>query len=79
MAGDERTKDSALRTLMALQREEVEHLDEHTGSILTESLVTEVFEIAWRYQFEEDRRQPRRDVRDIVQDAAQESVLEEEA
>jgi hypothetical protein len=74
----DRTRDGALQTLMQLLDQGAEQLVESTRSILTESLVGEVFETAWDHQFEEDRRPSQRQVRELVQSAVLEAQLGEE-
>ena len=74
----ERTADAARAILLELRDKEVQRLDESTREILSESLVSEIFEQAWRHQFEEDRRQAKRDLRQVVADAIEQSQLGEE-
>lgn len=78
MAEVERTADAALQALLELRGSELQQLDECTRDILSETLVREIFKQAWRYRFEEDRRQPRRAVRELVSDAIKERWLGEE-
>lgn len=75
----DRSKNSALAVVLGL-REEVlaEVVDEAAKDLLTETFVTEIFDVAWENQFEEDRRAVRRQVRQIVGDAIESRRLEGE-
>jgi hypothetical protein len=65
----DRTKQGALQTLLKLL-EELQEDDDEAKQTTSESLLRDVFDIAWHFQFEEDRRPSRREVRELVQDAA---------
>jgi len=65
-----RTKDSALHLLIASLPNVTDSIDVAVvRSSLSEKLVQDVFEHAWRHQFDEDRGEFRGLVRDLVQEA----------
>ena len=66
---EQRTKEIALLQLHKALAEVKEVLDDPSvGGLLTEILVDEVFDIAWKYQFAEDRGTVSRYFRDIVRE-----------
>lgn len=72
----ERTQDAALRILLEIRNDVIENQDENVRSLLSEGLIREVFSIAWRYQFEEDRHQVRKALNQLVNDAISEKKLD---
>ncbi|HUW95207.1 MAG TPA: hypothetical protein VMW58_05430 [Anaerolineae bacterium] len=65
----DRTKDGALQTLLELLREQAAAVAEDADGLPSESLLRDIFDKAWHFQFEEDRHQSRREIRELVQDA----------
>ena len=63
----DRTREAALQVLLTVREEVAEDMGE-SGELLSPDLVRDVFDQAWRSQFEEERRHARRGVREIVSD-----------
>lgn len=73
----DRSKASALKVVLGLRTQVLAGVtDEAAQALLSEDFVTEIFDVAWENQFEEDRRAVRRQVRQIVADAIEERRLE---
>jgi len=62
----ERALDEIMRLLPDVRRE---ILDERVQNILSDDLVKEIFEVAWKHQFDDDRSAASRIFRDIVREA----------
>ena len=76
----ERTRDSALAAVHKLRAEVMKSMqDDKARSLLTEELVTQVFDVAWSHRFDDERADARRTVRDIVADASEGAILEKRA
>lgn len=73
----ERTADTALKIVLDLWDAEVQRLDERTRGMLSESLLRDVFHVAWRHRFEEERKPARKEVRELVKDAIESEQLGE--
>ncbi|MGH9962645.1 MAG: hypothetical protein ACREBC_36945 [Pyrinomonadaceae bacterium] len=74
---ESRTRDRALSELLRLLpgvREEI--ADASVRPILTESLVTEIFTLAWDHQFDEDRGALSRTFRQVVREALEGLIQE---
>lgn len=68
----DRTKQAALDALLSNREEVARKLqDTQLVELLSESLVKNVFDEAWRLQYEEDEQKFPRAVRDLVEDAAE--------
>ena len=76
MERHERTRDGALRTLLELLQEERGTPGDDGRAVPSESLLRDIFQVAWHFQFEEDRRESRRQLRELVQDAVLATELE---
>ena len=74
----DRTRDGALQTLLELLQEQAATVDEDAEGMPDESLLRDIFDKAWHFQFEEDRRQSRREIRELVQDAVLATQLGED-
>lgn len=72
----ERTKEAALSVLLdaraSVRAEMVSNSD-----LFSEDLLREVFEQAWKAQFEQERRHARREVRELVSDFLTRADLED--
>ena len=67
-----RTKDSALELLKQALPSVKKSIDvARVNQCLTPKLIEDVFEYAWRHQFDEDRGEFRGLIRDLVQEALQ--------
>lgn len=73
----DRTKGAALEVLQDARQQVADDMEDHSD-LLTPELLAEVFEQAWRSQFEEERRYARREVRDIVTDCLTSADLGDE-
>ena len=73
----DRTKEGALQTLMELLQEQAA-VAEAAEAMPSETLLRDVFDKAWHFQFEEDRRQSRREIRELVQDFVLDTQLGED-
>jgi hypothetical protein len=67
-----RTKAAALEVLLNLLPEAVREIDDpKIRALLTADLVREVFEQAWKHQFEDDRGTFQRHIKDIALEAVE--------
>lgn len=73
----ERTAERALAVLRELRDEVVSEAGEAGAPELDAELLEEVFRLAWQAQFESDRTAPRRQLRQIVDDAIEAQLLSE--
>ena len=77
MAGEPRTKKTALDTLEAMRQDVIGKIEDHEiGRLLSAELVRAIFNEAWRLQLEDDAPQFMRAARDLVLDAANQSATE---
>jgi hypothetical protein len=77
MPETERTAERALAVLRELRDEVVAEAGETDVAGLDAELLEEVFRLAWQTQFESDRTAPRRQLRQIVDDAIEAQLLAE--
>ena len=77
MPETERTAERALAVLRDLRDEVVPDAGETGVTKLAADLVEETFRLAWQTQFEADRTAPRRQLRQIVDDAIEAQLLAE--
>lgn len=73
----ERTAERALAVLRELRVEVVPEAGETGVTELDADLLEEVFRLAWQAQFESDRTAPRRQLRQIVDDAIEAQLMSE--
>jgi len=79
LSGDQQTKQKALELLLQLadaRRAAIE--DVRLRQVLSDELVAEVFEIAWKRQWDKSDNALLRDVRPIVDDAVARAVTSSE-
>jgi hypothetical protein len=77
MPETERTSERALAVLRELRDAVVSEPGETGVAELDADLLEEVFRLAWQTQFESDRTAPRRQLRQIVDDAIEAQLLSE--
>ncbi len=77
MPETERTSERALAVLRELRDAVVSEPEETGVAELDVDLLEEVFRLAWQTQFESDRTAPRRQLRQIVDDAIEAQLLSE--
>jgi hypothetical protein len=77
MPETERTAERALAVLRELRDEVAPESGETDVAELDADLLEQVFRLAWQTQFESDRTAPRRQLRQIVDDAIEAQLLAE--
>jgi hypothetical protein len=73
--------DEALQIVFRVWRERMDARsadDSELVEALTESLVKDVFSVAWRHQFEDDRGEAQREIRNVVSEAVAQVVRDED-
>lgn len=75
----DRSKDAAREAVARAAAEVLDSLDDDMAkSVVSDELIEEVFEIAWRHQFDDNRTPIRTEVQQVVSDRVVEVLLEEE-
>lgn len=75
MQQHKRTADAARKILSEQREKSLQGLDDYIQGIVSEALLSEVFDQAWRFQFEEDRSQVKRAIRQLVADVIEQNQL----
>jgi hypothetical protein len=73
-----RSKEGALSVLLQTRDEVIEEMtDSRAASILDNDLIAAVLELAWQYQFEEDRSVFRNELQKLLSDSIEKHFLQE--
>jgi hypothetical protein len=69
MMNESRTKDAAIGTLLSLRDDVLDEIkDTEVSSLFSEQLIRDVFDQAWRLQFEETSAEFQHATRDLIND-----------
>ena len=74
--GDDRTESQARQIILGMLPDTVRSTEDTLGSVvLTRSLVGQVLDVAWQYQFDDDRASAVRALKELVEGAMEEREL----